>query len=196
MTDVSSQSHAGTGTRIREIRRLRGLSLRELARLSGTTASFISQFERGESGASLATLVKLTRALGMSLPQFFEGDSPEGHVTRSHEHPELHLEPGHSKLLLTTPMHRTMEAYRSTLDPGHSTGDAPYTHGDSDEIVFILSGQLLMDLGEDTYVLGTGDTVEFRSSVPHRLRNESEAVGSALIFVSPPSMDADPQAKK
>lgn len=192
MTDVSSHAHAGTGMRIREIRRLRGLSLRDLARLSGTTASFISQFERGESGASLATLVKLTRALGMSLPQFFEGQTPEGHVTRAHEHPELHLEPGHSKLLLTTPMHRTMEAYQSTLDPGHSTGDAPYTHGDSDELVFILSGELIVDLGEETYVLRAGDTVEFRSSIPHRLRNESQASGSALIFVSPPSLEVEP----
>lgn len=169
------------------MRKLRGLTLRELASQAGTTASFISQIERGESGASLSTLVKLTGALGMSLPQLFEGDPPAGIVTKSDEHAELHLNNGcHSKKLLTHPSHRTMTGYLSTLEPGESTGDALYTHGDADEFVFVVSGTLVLELKDHAIEMNVGDTAEFRTDIPHRLSNQSSADAAALIVVSPP----------
>ena len=49
---------------LREVRRSRELSQQDLAGLAGVTASAISQAEREERGLSLATLVRLSSALG------------------------------------------------------------------------------------------------------------------------------------
>lgn len=179
---------ADTGARIREARKLRRLTLRELGEQVGATASFLSQLERGASGASLSTLVRISNALGMTLPQLFEGEMPAGIATRAGEHPELNLNEGaHSKKLLTRPTNRSMNAYLSSFEPGQSTGEAMYVHGSADELLYVISGVLTLELQEQVVEVSVGDTVEFRTDVPHRLSNRSSAAATALIVVSPPT---------
>lgn len=59
--------------KLRELRRLRGLSQRAAAERSGIGVKTISSFETGERIASmtLAQLQKLLRAYGVTLAQFF-----------------------------------------------------------------------------------------------------------------------------
>jgi transcriptional regulator with XRE-family HTH domain len=62
---------------LRSVRRSRGLSQQELAALAGVTASAISQAERAERGLSLATLVRLSTALGITIDELLQGEDPE-----------------------------------------------------------------------------------------------------------------------
>lgn len=62
---------------LRAVRRDHGLSQHELARLAGVTASAISQAERAERGLSLATLVRLSAALGCTVDDLLRGESRE-----------------------------------------------------------------------------------------------------------------------
>lgn len=68
--------YAVVGRRIREERLARHLSLRELAELAGTTASFLGQIERGNRKLSLATLQKVILALGLSAGELMGAQSP------------------------------------------------------------------------------------------------------------------------
>ncbi len=61
------------GARIRQIRREKGLTTQQLAQRVGVTQSQISQIETGKSAASIVTLYRLARALGMSLSEALEG---------------------------------------------------------------------------------------------------------------------------
>lgn len=61
------------GARIRQLRRERGLTTQQLAEKVGVTQSQISQIETGKSAASIVTLFRLARALGMSLSEALEG---------------------------------------------------------------------------------------------------------------------------
>ncbi len=63
------------GQRIRELRRSRGISQKQLAELTGLSQSFISTIERGEKNISINSLKKICSALGMSLSEFFNRDN-------------------------------------------------------------------------------------------------------------------------
>jgi transcriptional regulator with XRE-family HTH domain len=62
---------------LRAIRRARELSQHDLAELAGVTASAISQAERAERGLSLATLARLSSALGLTIDDLLHGEDPE-----------------------------------------------------------------------------------------------------------------------
>lgn len=62
---------------LRTVRRSRSLSQHELAGLAGVTASAISQAERAERGLSLATLARLSSALGITVDDLLHGEEPE-----------------------------------------------------------------------------------------------------------------------
>ncbi|MBO1756606.1 helix-turn-helix domain-containing protein [Allobranchiibius sp. CTAmp26] len=61
----------GVGSGVRSHRTAKGLSLRELARRLGVSASFISQLENGKSQPSVATLVAICNALGVTFDELF-----------------------------------------------------------------------------------------------------------------------------
>jgi transcriptional regulator with XRE-family HTH domain len=62
---------------LRALRRARALSQHDLAKIAGVTASAISQAERGERGLSLATLVRLSSSLGLTVDDLLHGEDPE-----------------------------------------------------------------------------------------------------------------------
>ena len=64
------------GSHIRDRRQSLDLSVRELARRVGLSASLISQIERGKATPSVATLYAITTELGMSLDELFSERGP------------------------------------------------------------------------------------------------------------------------
>jgi transcriptional regulator with XRE-family HTH domain len=62
---------------LRAVRRSHELSQQDLAGLAGVTASAISQAERAERGLSLATLVRLSAALGITIDDLVHGEDPD-----------------------------------------------------------------------------------------------------------------------
>jgi mannose-6-phosphate isomerase-like protein (cupin superfamily) len=73
------------------------------------------------------------------------------------------------------------------LGPGGSTGDELYTHGDSEELLVVLDGMVSLQLGTEMFELRTGDSIDYRSSVPHRLSNVGGETAEVMWVISPPS---------
>ena len=57
------------GKRVHDLRAAKGWSQEEFAHVGGLHRTYIGQVERGEKNISLGNLVKLARALGLSLPE-------------------------------------------------------------------------------------------------------------------------------
>ena len=93
---------------------------------------------------------------------------------------------GRKALLTPKPFH-ALEVVAAEFDPGGSTGDETYTHGDSEELLVVVKGRVHLQLGADSYDLGTGDSVQYRSSTPHRVSNSGEERAEVLFVISPPS---------
>jgi transcriptional regulator with XRE-family HTH domain len=176
------------GERLRAIRLLRRRTLKDVAAAAGVSESFVSQLERGRTGASVASLQRLAAALGIEVSDLFATDGlPRPRVLRREARQLVvwgHL--GRKALLTPKPFH-SLEVVAAEFEPGGSTGDEPYTHGDSEELLLVLGGRVHVQLGTDVYDLGVGDSVHYRSSTPHRVTNPGDEPAEVLFVISPPS---------
>jgi transcriptional regulator with XRE-family HTH domain len=174
--------------RIRDLRAARKLSLRGLADLSGTSASFLSQLERGLTGASTSTLNQLASALGISIADLFEQRSAAVHrVLKRSQRPALPPAHGCRKTLLSAPPVRDIEVYIGEFEIGGSTGPDLYAHGRAHEMVAVLRGIVEVGLGQERYVLEEGDSIEYSTDTPHRTVNIGNGRAEIMWIIAPPT---------
>ncbi len=187
-TGTSGASDPDIGARIRAFRKMRRLTLKSVAAHAGVSESFLSQVERGTSGASVSTLRLIAEALGLSLSDLFsESDTPHHRVLRPQDRPQI-LAKGVVKQMLTQRPLRELEVLEGEFQPGASTGGVEYTHGDSQELLYVLDGTVELVLGGERYTLTGGCTMEYRSSVAHGLTNVGTGTARLLWIISPPSL--------
>lgn len=184
--DVAAE--VDVGERLRTLRRFRRCTLQTVAERSGLSESFLSQVERGRSNASIGSLKRIADALGVSMADLFEPDGVPGpKVIRRQDRPTLAFGVLGKKALLTPkPLHH-LEVFVGELQVGGSTGDQPYVHGDSEELVVVLSGSVQLELGGELFDLERGDSIDYRSSTPHRVSNTGEELAEVMWIISPPS---------
>lgn len=176
------------GERLRAVRQLRHFTLRTVAKRAGVSESFLSQIERGKANPSIASLQRIAGALGMTVSDLFDmnGGVPRPLILRRSDRPALSFGQFRKFLLTPRPLQH-LEVFAGELDPGASTGAEPYAHGDSEELFVVLSGSLRLQLGTELFALEAGDSIEYRSSTPHRAANVGEETAEVLWIISPPS---------
>lgn len=94
------------GTRIRGLRKARGMTLTALADMSDLTAGYISQLERNLAYPSIPALFNIARSLGVTIQWFFASETipapeDEGYVVRKHNRQSIRYEDGIVDQLLT-----------------------------------------------------------------------------------------------
>ena len=180
------------GARVAAFRELRGMSLRALAAAAGVSSSFLSQLENGRTNASVASLRKVAAGLGVSPAQLLDDSAVHTRgVLRAADRPSLPLD-GAEKHVVALPPLRNLEVYAGRFEPGGSTGADPYSHGHSQEIVLVTSGEIRLELAGEAYTMRADDSIEFLSSVPHRVVNVSDEAASVVWINSPPTPDEAP----
>lgn len=187
---AETDSNEALGLRISRFRALCGMSVRSLAAAAGVSPGFVSQLENGKANPSVATLRKLAAALGVSSAELL--DANPGYtrgVLRAADRPHHRLR-GVDKYVVSTPPLRNFEVYAGRFEPGGSTGDAPCSHGDAQEMVVVTVGSVIVELVDEEYLLHQGDSIEFLTSVPHRVRNSSDELAEILWVISPPTSKA------
>lgn len=185
--NTESGEDAELGIRVATFRQLRGMSLRALAAAAGVSSSFLSQLENGRTNASIASLRKIASALGVSPAQLL--DSTGGHtrgVLRAADRPHVPLD-GASKYVIALPPLRNLEVYAGTFDPGGSTGADPYAHGNGQEVFIVVRGSVVLELAGERYSMSKDDSIEFLSSVPHRIVNDADEPAEVIWICSPPT---------
>jgi transcriptional regulator with XRE-family HTH domain len=173
------------GTTIRELRLKRNTSLRTLAAQSEVSVSFLSQVERGEASPSIATLMRIARALDETIGSLFE-HRPNTRLVRAGKGPRLvHPDRQWDEELLTPREFSRLQLIRSTLAPGATTGDEVLTYGASETTVVVESGAADFWLGAEHFRLEVGDCLSYDPSAPHRLAN-AVPTPTVLVFASAP----------
>jgi transcriptional regulator with XRE-family HTH domain len=183
-----TRTEVDVGDRLREIRLLRHATLRTIAERAGVSESFLSQVERGRASASVASLRRIAEALNISVADLFDSSGPpQPRVLRRVERPSLSFGVLGTKRLLTPRPLRQLEVFVGELDVGGSTGTEPYAHGDSEELLIVLAGTVQLELGGELYELESGDSIDYRSSTPHRVTNLGAESAEVIWIISPPS---------
>lgn len=176
------------GARLRSLRKARRLTLRDIADRAALSESFVSQLERGQTGATIQSLQRISSALGVDVSDLFTSDEASGPqvVRRGARHPVAWGTLGR-KALLTPKAFEFLEVVAAEFEPGGSTGDAPYAHGDSEELLLVLEGSIELELDGELMSLEAGDSVHYRSSTLHRASNPGSERAEVLYVISPPS---------
>ena len=187
--ETARPAEVDVGGRLRAIRRLRRATLKTVAERAGLSESFLSQIERGKASASVASLTRIAAALGVNVADLFEAHEARAdpRVLRRGSRPSLAFGNLGRKYLLTPRPLENLEVFLVELVPGGSTGDEPYTHGSSEELVVVLAGRIQLQLGERLFDLEQGDSIDYLSSVPHRVVNVGAEVAEVMWVISPPS---------
>ena len=192
------------GSRLREERERRGISLRELARRVGVSPSLVSQIELDRVNPSVSTLYALVTQLGMTMSEVF-GDSPlnepvvhrpaggDGLAERPETRRVINLASGVRWERLTPHSDPDVEFLYVVYPVGAEScsEDALVTHAGR-EFGYVSSGALGVRVGFDEYELGPGASIAFDSSSPHRLWTIGDEPVHAIWVVI--GRAADPRA--
>lgn len=174
--------------RVKRFRQARRLSLRQLGEISGTTASFLSQLERGATGATTSTLMRIANAMGISIADLFDDRPRSTHrVLRKAERPAWPEASGYRKTMLSQRPIQDFEVFIGEFDVGGSTGPEQYTHGDSHEMLLVIAGEVEVYLADEIHRMSEGDCIEYTSSTPHRTVNCGQTVAVVQWIISPPT---------
>jgi transcriptional regulator with XRE-family HTH domain len=186
---ASEDTHVDVGERLRAIRTLRRVTLRTVAERAGLSESFLSQVERGRANASVASLKRIAAALGVNVADLFEpnGSQVKPRVLQKGSRPALGFGTLGRKFMLTPRPLEHLQVMVGEFEAGGSTGDEPYTHGDSEELLVVLEGTVHLQLGTEVFELRGGDSIDYRSSTPHRLTNAGDGIAEVMWVISPPS---------
>jgi transcriptional regulator with XRE-family HTH domain len=183
MSPAVDQELARISQRIRKARDAAGLTLQELAAKSGVATSTIQKVETEQMIPSVAVIIKIARGLGMQLSHLVQDG--EETVEVSHISARERNEIGAKGKLLVERLsgdllEPALEMWRVTLYPGVSSGVQAIEY-DGEEIANCEAGEVTFCLGEQEYVLATGDSLHFKATIPHFWRNDGKSLARFTI---------------
>ncbi len=78
-----------------------------------------------------------------------------------------------------------------TLAPGKSSGPKGNEHPQSEQVLLVLEGEVLAEIGKEKLTLRKGDVVIVPPRVPHRFVNKAASPAVTFNVYAPPAYDAD-----
>ena len=177
------------GGRVRQHRTVRGWTLDELASRSGVSRRMLISIEHGEGNPSIATLLRVSDALGVGLPVLVDVERPHTlSVTAAGRAPVLWRGPhgGRARLVAGTEPPDVVELWEWTLQPGEAHTSEAHTTG-TRELLLVLEGQVDLRVGDRTERLTPGDSAAFAGDVAHGYATpaDSGAARFALTVFQP-----------
>lgn len=178
------------GTKLKEYRKSKGLTLDELGKKAGITASYISQVERNLAEPSISSLRKIAKAINIPVYKFLlEDDEDEKFIIRKHERKTVDISKNHNQAHyeLITPMSRennslSIVGLSAMLPPGVSDE----TSHNAEEMILVIKGVMKISIEDkDTHVLNAGDSIYLRANLKHVVENIGEGNLEVISCISP-----------
>ena len=183
------------GARVRQHRTARGWTLDALAGRSGVSRRMLISIEHGRGNPSIATLLRISDALGVGLPVLVDVDRPDALTVLQHgQAPVLWrgTDGGRAMLVAGTPPPDVVELWDWTLHPGEAHHTEPHRPG-TRELLLVLDGHVDLHVADRVEHLGPGDAATFTGDVPHGYAAPVDAPGPArfALTVHEPDVRAD-----
>ena len=174
------------GDKIRQLRLRLGLTQEELADRTELSKGFISQLENNITSPSIATLMDILETLGTGPAEFFREQPEEKPVYRAEDMFVKEQEDGSSVTWLVTDAQRmAMEPILVRIAPDSATEEEdPH---DGEEFGYVLSGGIILHLGDEEYRVRRGDSFCYRPTGIHYLSNPGKGEAKVLWVSTPPS---------
>lgn len=185
MHSIETEGSIKIGDRIKTLRKNQNRTLQEVADASDLSKSMISKIENNKTVPSVAALVKIAGALGTTISQLLENNVWVNAIVTSRQKAEENLtltDKGYSIYPYASEYHeKKMQPFLFVGKRGQVKQHELSHQGD--EFIFVLKGQMKMQVGEVEYQLKEGDALYFNSSLKHGIQPISEEVSYLDIFV-------------
>lgn len=197
------------GAKIRTERLKKPLTLKQLAEKTKLSISFLSEIERGLSQPSMASLRRISQALGISLLRFREDDGNGDQWTErqsfdidQYHRPTRNITgatvvragnrkkiayPGRSGFyeLLTPDLNRKLEVLYIRMEPEFDSGP-PIVDPPGEKCLVILSGKMAFKVSGETHTLDAGDSISYPADAPVSWRTLAAEPVEAILIITPP----------
>lgn len=182
------------GNKIRNLRKQRALTLQEVSDLTGLSKPLLSQIENNIAAPPIATLIKISTALGVKISHFFRDHDMVDRivVVKKHErygvkklfHHKNESKVGYRWESLAYPMvGKQMEPFIVEIEP-RKEEELLYNDHKGEEFHFVMDGTVEFRSAEQTHLLKKGDSIYFDSSIPHALRGIDGVAKSLIVIFS------------
>jgi transcriptional regulator with XRE-family HTH domain len=181
------------GPKLRRLRLRKKISLVDLGKHTGLSASMISQLENGKLIPTLPTLARIAMVFDVSLEHFFASKRREAlfSIVRAEERirfparadmkdPDFFFE-----CLAFSAQNKSLEAYVAEF-PERAPGKGYEHFHDGAELLHVLEGSVAIRIDDEEQELMAGDSVYFDASQPHAYRGSSPKTARAVVITTPP----------
>lgn len=178
-------SEINIGEKISQIRKSKDLSVRDLSKLCGVTASMLSQIERGISNPSVNSLKSIASALNVPLFTFFTSEVSKKDMIVRKENRKKVILPGSDDVVydvLAPDLTSDLEFAIMSLSPGSVSSSENIQHKGY-EIAYLLEGEVDLYLDDEKFILYQGDSVKTPAGVKHRWENTSNSNAKVIFAV-------------
>jgi len=189
----------GIGAEIREVRKARDLTLKDLSAQVDCSIAYLSRIERGAARISVDLLEQISAALDVDPKWFFPDRGGSGPLERAHvvrkdkRRPLSNMysrsteELGFEDELLSSSLdggfYLLISRFPAASGPNGSPLDGYAFEGEQHGIV--LEGEILLLLDDERITLKKGDSFSYPSTIPHRFRNNSESEAVMVWAMAP-----------
>lgn len=191
------------GSRIREMRKRRGLTLKEVAEATGYTIGHISQIERDLKSPSLVALRKIAACLNCSEVWLIMDDSElsaksseegkkskESYLMRKENRIPMKIPEIDVSYSIFTPskLPNAQEAQMTglivRLKPNTWVTEKMISHGNYGESLLLLKGELELRIDNSTYMIYEGDSFYIPKNCLHNYLNTSDEEATIIVYFS------------
>jgi transcriptional regulator with XRE-family HTH domain len=181
------------GSAVRDARRLQNISIRELARRSGLSATGIWKIEQGKMSPSIVVVIQIAHGLGIKLTELLDPLLEEETVVHTTHEARTSGSTGDlrdiAEIISGTSRAWIAQAAEHILKKRAWSGRQPMQHS-GEELAYCLEGHVQYVIDGKAYDLKAGDSLHFKAHLPHLWRNVNNGISRMLIIAIPPRMSS------
>lgn len=169
ISDGLSADLVKVGERLRRLRKERGWKLEDLAERTNLSRAYLSRLENGERQPSLTALFHIAQAYGVAFSSLFESepDLESGVIIRAAQTPVRRGNGLFYASLSRGSWAFNLHPIRIVVPAEREEGEV-YQH-EGEQWLYVVSGSLGLEIGDEEFILESGDAAHFSADNPHRL---------------------------
>lgn len=166
------------------LRKLRGLSQDQLAKLSGVPRTTISYIESGSGNPTLSNLIKISANLQVSLEELLSDSREDVKLYASKDLVSIKKGSGpYSQIKKLLPDKISgLEIELMSFEPGAKFKGSPHV-SNTKEYLYCFEGSVYITIEQERFKLESGDLIAFKGNVKHSYENGSESESASCFSV-------------
>lgn len=179
------------GSKIKETRTQKNLTLKQLSEKTGLSIGFLSQVERGISNIAIDTLQDVANALEVDILTFIKSSSPtnvENNVIKNYEKECSIINPSLHSYILTKNIGNLPflpREYHIMPSSGYEDHEVETYNHIGNEWIYVLEGILTINVDDNQYDLYPGDSITVDSTVNHNWFNRTNKITKIIAINMP-----------